>query len=395
MLKMIIVLLLLGLINPLLSVIILTGQQECTCKPALEFYANNLVSAKIAGQGYAGVAEIGDISFSNLNPASFDIKNDAQLYYEYGMKNNTTFYSDINAEGNEVTSYRAAVAAAFAYKFTDHVRAGLIYSTKSSYNINLGEMVNTHNGEILETFQLTEKRYIRSVNLPISYVLEKFRFGVGLNLDIYHSEVKNVYPLLNGTWNDYCGELAFLMFRPKFGAIYTPLQNFSLGISMLIPAEKKLTTDCIFFSLEHNTNKFPLEMQVGTKFSSSKIPLSVLVDFSHKHYSDMPEYTDSNNFHLGLEYAPMKKLHLRTGIFTNFDYRNTDYTFTDGAGNEYDFWQESDTFVDRKYLSFGLTYFWKRTEINLAVVDSSLLTDSEVKQTYAKLGFTIQLAHPE
>ena len=395
MLKQIVILLLIGLISPLLSQIIPSGQQEYTCKPTLEFYADNLVSAKIAGQGYAGVADIGDISFSNINPASFDIKNDAQLYYEYGMKNNTTFYADINNDGNEVTSYRSGVAAAFAYKFTEYVRAGLIYSTKSSYNIDLGEVVNTHNGEVLETFQLTEKRYVRSVNLPISYVLEKFRFGVGLNLDIYHSEIENVYPMNNGTWNDYCGELDFIMFRPKLGAIYTPLQSLSLGVSMLVPTEKKLTTNCNYFSLEHNTNKFPMEIQVGTKYSSSKIPLSVLVDFSHKHYSDMPEYMDSNNLHLGLEFAPMQKLHLRTGIFTNFDYRNTDYTFTDGAGNEYDYWQDSETFVDRKYLTFGLTYFWKRTEINLAVVDSSLLTDSDVKQTYAKLGFTVQLAHPE
>jgi len=395
MLKQIVVILLIGLISPLFSQIIDSGQQECTSKPIIEFYADNLVSAQIAGQGYAGVADIGDISFSNHNPASFDILNDAQIYYEYGTKNNTTFYSDIISDGNEVTNYRSGVAAAFAYKFSEYVRAGLIYSTKSSYSIDMGEVVNTHNGEVIATFPIAEKRYVRSVNLPIAYVLEKFRFGVGLNLDIYHSEKEDVYPLQNGCWNGFCGELDFVMFRPKLGAIYSPLQSLSLGVSMLVPTEKKLTTDCSFFSLEHNTNKFPMEIQVGTKYSSSRIPLSVLVDFSHKHYSDMPEYVDSNNFHLGLEFAPMNKLHLRTGMFTNFDYRNTDYTFTDGAGNELDYWQDSETFVDRKYLTFGLTYFWKRTEINLAVVDSSLLTDSDVKQTYAKLGFTVQLAHPQ
>lgn len=395
MLKQIIVLLLLGLLCPLFSQIVESGQQECTSKPIIEFYADNLVSAKIAGQGYAGVADIGDISFSNLNPASFDILNDAQIYYEYGMKNNTTLFSDINNDGNEVKSYRSGVAAAFAYKFSEYIRAGLIYSTKSSYCMDMGEVVNTHNGEVLEIFPITERRYIRSLNLPISYVLEKFRFGVGLNLDIYHSEVENVYPMENGCWNDYCGELDFVMFRPKLGAIYTPLQNFSLGVSFLVPAEKKLTTNCGFFSLEHNTNKFPLEVAVGTKYTNSKIPLTVLVDFSHKHYSDMAEFVDSNNLHLGLEYAIHEKLHLRTGAFTNFDIRNTDYTVTDNYGNEFDYWQDSDTFVDRKYLSLGLSYFWKRTEINLAVVDSSLLTDSDIKQTYAKLGFTVQLAHPQ
>ncbi|NQT65669.1 MAG: hypothetical protein HQ554_05780, partial [FCB group bacterium] len=116
MLKQITVIILLGLISPLLSSIIALDQQESTCKPVIDFYADNLVSAKIAGQGYAGVADVGDISFSNINPASFDIKNDAQIYYEYGLKNDTNLFSDITTNGNDVTSYRSGVSAAFAYK---------------------------------------------------------------------------------------------------------------------------------------------------------------------------------------------------------------------------------------------------------------------------------------
>ncbi|MCK5052251.1 MAG: hypothetical protein KAS53_11055 [Candidatus Cloacimonetes bacterium] len=394
MLKQIIVIILVGLICPLLSVTVELDQQEGTSKPVIDFYADNLVSAEIAGQGYAGVADVGGISFSNLNPASFDIKNDAQIYYEYGLKNNTNLFSDITSNGNDITSYRSGVAAAFAYKFTEYVRAGIIYTAKSSYNIDLGEVYNTHNGDIMETFSLSEKRYINSVNIPISYVLEKFRFGVGLNLDIYHSEINNVYPLENGSWASICGELDFLLFRPKLGAIYSPSQNLSFGLSFLMPVEKELTTNCGFVFLEHNKNIFPMEILVGTKYSTPNIPLSVLLDFSYKQYSEMDEFVDSNNFHLGLEFAPFEKLHIRTGMFTNFDIRNTDYTVTDGLGNEYDYWQDSETFEDRKFLTLGLTYFWRRTEINLAVVDNSLLTNSDVKQTYAKLGFTVQLAHP-
>ncbi len=394
MLKHITLIILLGLISPLLSVTVELDQQESTCKPAIDFYADNLVSAEIAGQGYAGVADVGGISFSNINPASFDIKNDAQIYYEYGLKNNTNLFSDIINDGNDITSYRSGVSAAFAYKFTEYVRAGIIYTAKSSYSIDLGEAYNTHNGEIIETFTLSERRYINSVNIPISYVLEKFRFGIGLNLDIYHSEINNVYRLSNDSLTDFYGELDFFMFRPKFGAIYSPLQNLSFGLSFLIPQEKKLTTDCGMFCLEYDKNKFPMEILVGTKFSTPNIPLSVLFDYSFKQYSEMDEFVDSNDFHLGLEYAPFEKLHIRTGMFTNFDIRNTDYTITDGLGNEYDYWQDSETFEDRKFLTFGLSYFWRRTEINLAVIDNSLLTDSDIKQTYAKLGFTVQLAHP-
>ena len=97
MLKQIIVIILLGLIGPLLSFTVELDQQEGTCKPFIDFYANNLVSAEVAGQGYAGVADVGGISFSNINPASFDIKNDAQIYYEYGLKNNTNLFSDLKA----------------------------------------------------------------------------------------------------------------------------------------------------------------------------------------------------------------------------------------------------------------------------------------------------------
>jgi len=394
MLKQIIAIILVGFISSLLCTTIELDQQEDTCKPFIDFYANNLVSAEVAGQGYAGVADVGGISFSNINPASFDIKNDAQIYYEYGLKNDVNLFSDIVSDGNEVKSYRSGVAAAFSYKLSEYVRAGIMYTAKSSYSMELGEAYNTHNGEIIETFTLSERRYINSVNIPISYVLEKFRFGIGLNLDIYHSEINNVYRLSNDSLTDFYGELDFLMFRPKFGAIYSPLQNLSFGLSFLIPQEKKLITNCGMFCLEYDKNKFPMEILVGTKYTNSKIPISVLFDYSYKQYSEIPEFVDSNNFHLGLEFAPFEKLHIRTGMFTNFDIRNTDYTITDGLGDEYDYWQDSETFEDRKFLTLGLTYFWRRTEINLAVVDNSLLTDSDVKQTYAKLGFTVQLAHP-
>lgn len=385
MLKQTLVVILLIMISSLLSFTVETGEQESTCKPLFEFYADNLISAEIAGQGYAGVADIGDISFSNINPASFDIKNDAQIYYEHGFKNNTNVFSDVFSNNNELKSYRSGISAAFAYKFSEYVRAGVIYTAKSSYSAGFGE---------IETFPRSEKRYIRSVNLPISYVLEKFRFGVGLNLDIYHSEFSDAFPL-NGTWYSITGELDFYLFRPKLGAIYSPSEDISFGLSFLIPAKKELTTNCGSITLKHDKNEFPMEILIGTKYSTPNIPLSVLLDFSHKHYSEMPEFEDSNNIHFGLEYELLEKLHLRTGMFTNFDIRNMDYTFTNDAGDEYDYWFDSDTFEDRKFLTFGLSYFWKRTEINFAVVDSSLLTNSDVKHTYAKLGFTIQLAKPQ
>ena len=392
MLKVVMVLILIELLSPLLSFEV--NEQENTCKPTINFYADNLVSAEVAGQGYAGVADIGDISFSNINPASFEIKNDAQIYYEYGLKNNVNLFTDIVADGNETTDYRSGVSTAFAYKFSDYIRAGIIYTAKSSYNIDLGEIYNTHNGEIVETFQINERRYIKSVNIPISYVLEKFRFGVGLNLDVYHSEISNVYPASNDTWLGYCGNLDFLLFQPKLGAIYSPLQNLNFGVSLLVPVEKNLTRQCGMFDLDFEKNTFPMEIAIGTKYTNSTIPISVLFDFNYKQYSKIPEFVDANNFHFGLEYKVMEKLHLRTGMFTNFDIRDTNYTITDYDGDEHDYWMDSATYEDRKFATFGLTYFWKRTEINLAVVDNSFLTDSDVKQTYAKLGFTVQLAHP-
>ncbi|NQV16957.1 MAG: hypothetical protein HQ534_00205 [Armatimonadetes bacterium] len=394
MLKKTTLFILLCLFSQLFGITINSGEQEGTCKPIIEFYADNLVSAEIAGQGYAGVADIGDISFSNLNPASFDVQDDAQIYYEFGSKNNTNIFSDIDNADYEIERYRSGVAVAFAYKLSEFLQAGLIFTQKNSYAVDLGEVSNYDNyGVIIESFSLYEKRYIHSVNLPFSYIHGKFRFGLGLNLDLYHSEIRNVYMQQNGYWAGYSGELDFVLFRPKLGAIYSPLQNLSLGLSFILPTEKKLTTECNWGDLEHNKNKFPMEILVGTKYSIPNIPFSVLLDFSHKHYSDMPEFVDSNDFRFGLEYALLEKLHIRTGMFTSFDIRDTDYTTSDGQGNEFDYWPDSNTFEDRKFLTCGLSYLWKRTKFNLAVLDNSLLTDSDLKQTYVKLGFTIQLAH--
>lgn len=382
----------------LCGITINSGQQENSCKPFYDFYADNLVSAEIAGQGYAGVADIGDISFSNINPASFEVKNEAQIYYEFGSKNNTTIFDDINnsEEDIELERYRSGVAVAFAYKFSDLMQAGVIFTKKNSYAINWGEVHNYDNqGVLIESFPIYVNRYIHSVNLPISYIYDKFRFGLGLNLDIYHSKIRDVYMQQNGYWQGYGGDLDFVLFRPQLGTIYSPTQNLSFGLSFIMPTEKKLTTECDWGNLEHNKNKFPMEILVGTKYSIPNIPFSMLLDFSHKHHSSIPEFVDGNDIRFGLEYALWEKLQIRAGAFTCFDIRDTDYTITDYEGNEYDFWvniiPDSNTFEDRKFLTFGLSYFWKRTKFNLAVVDNSLLTDSDLKQTYMKLGFTIEL----
>ena len=394
MLKKITLFILLCLFSQLFGITIDSGQQEGTCKPVIEFYADNLVSAEIAGQGYAGVADIGDISFANINPASFDVQDNAQIYYEFGSKNNTNLFSDIDNADFELESYRSGVAVAFAYKLSEFIQAGLIFTKKSSYAIDWREVHNYDNyGEIIESFSRYENRYTHSVNLPFSYIHGKFRFGLGLNLDLYHSEIKDVYMQQNGNWEGYSGDLDFVLFRPKLGTIYSPSKNLSFGLSFIIPTEKKLTTECNWGDLEHNKNKFPMEILVGTKYSIPNIPFSLLLDFSHKHYSAIPEFVDGNDIRMGLEYALWEKLQIRAGAFTSFDIRDTDYTVTDYEGNEYDFWSDSNTFEDRKFLTFGLSYLWKRTKFNLAVVDNSLLTDSDLKQTYVKLGFTIQLAH--
>ena len=394
MLKKITLFILLCLFSQLFSITINSGQQEGTCKPVIEFYADNLVSAEIAGQGYAGVADFGDISFANINPASFEIQDDAQIYYEFGSKNNTNLFSDIDNADYEIERYRSEVAVAFAYRLSEFMQAGLIFTPKNSYAVDLGEVLNYDNqGVLVESFSIYEKRYIYSVNFPVSYIYDKFRFGLGLNLDLYHSEIRNVYMQQNGYWDGYSGDLDFVLFRPKLGTIYSPIQNLSFGLSFVLPTEKKLTTECNWGDLEHNKNKFPMEILVGTKYSIPNVPFSVLLDFSHKHYSVMPEFLDSNDFRFGLEYALWEKLQIRTGIFTSFDIRDTDYTTTDEQGNEFDYWPDSNTFEDRKFLTFGLSYLWKRTKFNLAVVDNSFLTDSDLKQTYVKLGFTIQLAH--
>ncbi|HPR17703.1 MAG TPA: hypothetical protein PLD62_05605 [Candidatus Cloacimonadota bacterium] len=61
-------------------------------KPIFDFYSNNKLSVISAGRGYTGIAATGNLGSVNLNPASLDIANTMQAYYEYGLKNNYTLH---------------------------------------------------------------------------------------------------------------------------------------------------------------------------------------------------------------------------------------------------------------------------------------------------------------
>lgn len=361
--------------------------EENTFKPNYDFFSKNMLSVEAAGKGYTGVADTGNISKTNINPASLEVMDDAQIYYEYGTKNDIDMF-EMNTASMMLQKNKSGVCTGFAYRISNSLQAGLLYNKKSSYIADYGYIYNyDNNGVITDVFHIYEKAEISSISLPITYKHnDKLRFGIGLDLNIFHSI--SIIPCLFGDQTYYCqnGEIDFTLFRPRLGIIYNPLRTLLMGFTFTPESKKKIIEEILWHKYEYEANTFPMEIVVGAKYSLPGIPLDLLVDLKYSNESGYTEFKDRNDFHVGIEYDLLSNLQIRSGFFTQFDYRNMDYTVEDGS----DYWLDTESY-DKNYITFGLSYLWKRIKFDFAVMDSKLFSDSNMAQTHIKASCLLEL----
>ncbi len=361
--------------------------EENTFKPNYDFFSKNMLSVEAAGKGYTGVADTGNISKTNINPASLEVMEDAQIYYEYGTKNDIDMF-ELNSTGMMLQKYKSNVCIGFAYRISNSLQTGLLYNKKSNYIADYGYIYNyDNNGVITDIFHIYEKAEISSISLPIAYKHnDKLRFGIGLDINIFHSISK--IPCLIGEQTYSCqdGEIDFTLLRPRLGIIYKPLRTLSMGFTFTQESRKKIIEEILWHKYEYETNTFPMEIVVGIQFSLLSVPLDLLVDFKHSNESGYAEFIDRNDFHVGIEYDLLSNLQIRSGLFTQFDYRNMDYTNEDGS----EYWLDTESY-DKNFLTFGLSYMWKKMKFDFAVMDSQLFSDSNMAQTHIKASCLLEL----
>ncbi len=363
--------------------------EEESFKPNFNFYAENMLSTEAAGRGYTGVASIGDISTTNINPASLEIKDNAQMYYEYGTKNDVDLYEDYY-DNMKLEKYKSSVSVGCAYRISDAFKVGIIYNQLSSYKVDYGYIYNYDNfGYITDVFHVYEKVAISSLSFPVSYSYRNIlRLGIGLDFNIYEANNSDVIYTEYQAYEGYKSEIDFVLFRPKIGAIVKPLENLSFGFTFLPASKKNIVEQITWYKIEYKANEFPLEIRVGTQYSLKNIPIDLLFDYKYTQESAYLEFKDRNDFYFGLEYDIIPKMHLRTGFFTQYDYRNMDYENGDGTN----YWFDMNSY-DKNYLTLGLSYFWRRTKFDIAIMDSHLLSENNMAQTHIKINCLLELAH--
>ncbi len=361
--------------------------QNSNFKPMYSFYNTNMLSTIAAGRGYTGTAALGNLSLTNLNPASLNIAYNAQAYYEYGQKSDVTLAENTNNEVG-LNVFRAGVCYGGAYRINDKLQIGLTYNKIGSHEADLGGgQKNETSGQVYETLYLYEKVAQSKVSIPVSYVLnDKIRLGLGLDVALYSAKTSRACLNDIEVFENVKGKIDFVLFRPKFGVIGKVTNGLSLGMTFVPPVDKRIKEKVCWEEIKYDRNSFPMEFRAGTQYSFKNIPLTISADYSFVNDAINEEFVDRNDFHLGIEGTVLPFLQLRTGFYTQYDNREIGVYGDDGQL----FWSDTNSY-DQNFVSAGASIKWRKTSWDLAVMDSSLLSSGDLSQTYFKLGCSLEL----
>lgn len=362
--------------------------QNSNFKPIYSFYNTNMLSTIAAGRGYTGTAALGNLSLTNLNPASLNIAYNAQAYYEYGQKSDITLAENTNNEIG-LNVFKAGVCYGGAYRVNDKLQIGFSYNKIGSHEADLGVVHNYDtSGLIYETFYLYEKVSQSKVSIPVSYLLnDRIRLGLGLDVALYSAKTSRVSRnMTTDQYENFKGKIDFVLFRPKFGVIGNVTDGLSLGMTFVPPTGKRIKEKVCWQEIKYERNSFPMEFRAGTQYSFKNIPVTILADYSFVNDAINEEFVDRNDFHLGIEGSVLPFLQLRTGFYTQYDNRDIGVYGDDGQL----FWCDTNSY-DQNFVSAGASIQWRKTSWDLAVMDSSLLSSGDLSQTYFKLGCTLEL----
>lgn len=360
------------------------GCENSTFKPLYDFYSNNRLSAEAAGQGYAGIASGGNLSFANLNPATLKTEGNLHIYYEFGGKNEFPIKMGCGKEIN-LQNYRSGVAYGASYRVNDNIDIGLLYSKSGSHKVDMGKVYNfMPSGLAFESFDAYEKASYSVFSIPVAYHLNKnVSVGLGLNTHIYHAATSRVcLDELTNEYDQYDGEIDFFIFRPKVGLLVNILPNIDFGATIIAPTSKRIKEKVTWREINYDRNQFPMEAGVGlsTKWQN----YNLLIDYMFVNEAINEEFIDRNEIRCGLEKQMGKNISLRTGYLYQSDYRDLSYQ-QDGK----DFW-DKDVSYEQHFLTLGASLQWKQSNFDFALMHSGLTSDLD--QTYLKVGASLNLS---
>jgi len=341
-----------------------------------DFYSDNRISSSACGSGYTGMATTGDISSTFINPASLSLENKKQIYFEYVYKDEIEWILDIKYK-----NLNPNFSLGFGLPVNDYFQTGITYRTEKSFKIDYEEITqmivsDTAVEGYVETgsFNLNTNFKITSFSIPIVFKF-KDMFNIGVDISYtnfyYRKFLEEEADSLEAVPNTHTVD--FYIVRPKFGIIVSPLENLSMGFTYL-PESKETVTHAI------NPVKFPLKIGTGIRYQLSTIPLTLSLDYNFSKNSAEEGLVNRNDIHFGVSYDIHNNFILRGGLFTQGDYRNNDPRVTEQLWGI--------VLDDQIFTTFGISYEVNSLTLILSFMDSHLLSDGQIKQTYVNTGIS-------
>jgi long-subunit fatty acid transport protein len=196
-------------------------QEDIMLSPFWEFYSDNHLSLTAAGRGYAGVAETGDLTLANMNPASMAGSGNgwaAATVYKTRMPWLKDAVDNIYLTTNVPSLFFGGCR-----QMGEALTVGLIYSDCYSYTLDFGEVVYTGtSGEDLGIVDSYDHIRISRVSLPVAFRAAP-AFAVGLDLGGNWIQRKSAGFINN--------KVDMFNVVPKIGFIIGPVSGFSFGVS--------------------------------------------------------------------------------------------------------------------------------------------------------------------
>lgn len=368
-----------------------------------DFYSDNRVSSSACGRGYTGIASTGDISSVFINPASLSLENKRQYYFEYTYKNNVEW--DTNRTLQEL---HPNFSAGHALYINDFLQIGTTYRVEKSLSFDEQVYIRQYilqdsaiiwagspgdsipfgwewpdslsMDTIVDTIDPYIDLKISSFSIPIVINFKNIlRIGLDINYLTFYSKSGNLTTSKFG-WRNIA-PTKFSKIIPKFGFIYSPKKNLSFGLIYTPKTNENITVGDFPFSDYAGTNVFPTKIGIGINYKFNSFPLSLSFDYIHSHNSIEENLLNRNDIHLGLEYDIINNFKLRTGFFTQRDYRNSEtqeyYQENFGIGN-----------YNQIFTTLGLSYKISSLTLNLSLMDSHLFSNGYIEQTYVNTGIT-------
>jgi hypothetical protein len=350
---------------------------ETDFTPFFDFYSDNRLSSAACGRGYTGIAGTNDLSGVVLNPASLAIPGRYQVYLEYAYKSEVPWLKEIWPDVGKLSfrTLHPSLMAGVGWQPVRHLQTGILYYSNNSYRFDQGTSQWTdESGNILGTFQTITDYRVQTIAVPMAVRYgEKLTLKMGLNLCLSRYSAKD-------DWGPMQGGASFNRIVPKVGVILFEGNVLSVGATYQPGFKQTITenwTGVYLITSRYDAMPFPAHIGVGACYRMKAYPFAALLDYEIIKASCDSVLVDRKDIRFGMEFGPVKKLTLRTGLFTQKDYRRPDLQW---------YFDPPPPAYDQTFITLGGNYQHWPIALQASVMDSHILSSGKLKQTFVHGG---------